>query len=84
MIMREKFPSGAARAVVFADRAPLPLGKIRPPAFPVFFAGTCFLKPLVFFGLESGHRLESLWKQTQSMVASFYVNTLHERAVMAG
>src|SRR5580700_2613454 len=60
MIVGEVFPSRASRAVVFAHRAPLALGEIRPPALPVFLAVAGFLEPLVFLGLKSGHCVESL------------------------
>src|SRR5262249_38214680 len=35
MLVRKIAPGIAVGGVVFADRAPLPLGEIRPPAFPV-------------------------------------------------
>src|SRR5579863_1597917 len=60
MIVREILPSRPTRAVVFAHRAPLPLGEIRAPALPVFLAVAVFFEPLIFFGLQSGHGLEPL------------------------
>src|SRR5215469_4134495 len=38
MVMRKKVPGGSGRAVVFTDRAPLPLRKIWAPAFPMNLA----------------------------------------------
>src|ERR1700738_1607787 len=35
VVMRQKFPGGAFRAIVLADGSPGPLGKVRPPALPV-------------------------------------------------
>src|ERR1700690_1545905 len=55
MIVREILPGRPTWAVVLAHRAPLPLGQIRAPALPVFFAAAVFLEPLIFFGLQSGH-----------------------------
>src|SRR5277367_982051 len=68
VIVREIFPSGPARAVVFAYRTPLALGEIRSPALPVFFACSVFLEPLVFRRLASGHGLEPLNGRAQIMV----------------
>jgi hypothetical protein len=48
MIMRKEFPSRAVRAVVFADCAPLALGKVRSPAVPVDFALTRFFETFFF------------------------------------
>src|SRR5215469_12642892 len=48
MVMRKVFPGSAVGAVIFADRAPLALGKIRSPALPVLLAQASFLKTLVF------------------------------------
>ena len=51
MIVREILPGGAVAAVVLADRAPLALAHIRPPA-PPSFAGFRRRKPTAFSRLE--------------------------------
>src|SRR6266403_2141112 len=38
MVVWKELPSGAVRAVVFADCSPLALGKVRSPALPMDFA----------------------------------------------
>ena len=48
VVVGEIFPSRAGGAVVFPYRAPLTLGKVRPPAFPVGFAAAIFLQSLLF------------------------------------
>src|SRR5258708_20439545 len=56
VVVREEFPSGAARTVILADGSPLPLRQIGPPALPMFLAGACFLETAVFGGLNAWHR----------------------------
>src|SRR5258706_9397072 len=51
--MRKIFPGCAARAVVLADRSPLPFGEIRSPALPVLLSDARFFEPAVFRGLYS-------------------------------
>src|SRR5580704_2953575 len=51
-VMRKIFPRSPARTVILAYRSPLPLGKIRPPTFPVLGALVGFLQAL-FFGCHS-------------------------------
>src|ERR1700693_1386197 len=41
-------PGVPIRAIVLANRPPLPLGKIRPPALPVNFTSLARLQPLLF------------------------------------
>ncbi len=48
-VVRKIFPRRPARTVILADRPPLPLGKIRPPALPVLGALVGFVQAL-FFG----------------------------------
>ena len=48
MIVRKIIPRVAVRAVVFADRPPLALGEIWPPAFPMDFPLDAGLQPLFF------------------------------------
>jgi hypothetical protein len=48
MVVWEIFPGGAARAVVFANSSPLPLGQIRTPALPIFFPGARLVEPPIF------------------------------------
>ena len=43
VIVREIIPGVAVRAVVFANRAPLAFGKIRPPALPMDLRARCWL-----------------------------------------
>src|SRR5579862_2300983 len=49
VFIRKIIPGVAVRAVIFAHRAPLALGQIWPPAFPVHFAQAIFFEPLLFF-----------------------------------
>src|SRR5229473_5644812 len=56
LVVREKFPGSAAGTVILTNRSPLPLGKIGPPALPMFLAGACFLETAVFGGLNAWHR----------------------------
>src|SRR5262245_23617550 len=55
VIVRKKLPGGSARAVVLAHRAPLALGKVRPPTLPILFARAIVFEPNVFSGLQSRH-----------------------------
>src|ERR1700722_3454759 len=48
MLVRKILPRRAVRTVILADRSPLPLGKIRPPAPPVLGALVGFLQALLF------------------------------------
>src|SRR5207248_11534490 len=53
VVVREIFPSRAAGAVILADRSPLPLRKIGPPALPMLLAASRFFEPAAFSGLGS-------------------------------
>src|ERR1700742_573376 len=55
VIVREMLPCSPVRAVVLADRAPLALAQIRPPA-PPGFTGFSRRKPAAFNGLEDATR----------------------------
>ena len=55
VVVREIFPSRAVRAVIFADRAPLALGKVGTPALPVFLARARFFEAAVFCSWDSWH-----------------------------
>src|SRR5262249_51984496 len=59
VIVREGVPGRAAGAVVFADRAPLPLGEIGPPSPPVGRPITRFLqsRSLVGHHVPHAHRV---------------------------
>ncbi len=48
-VVRKIFPRGSARTVILANRSPLPLGEIRPPALPMLGSLVGFLQAL-FFG----------------------------------
>ena len=57
MVVRKIFPGVAVRAVVLANRAPLALGEIGPPALPVNFAFAAGFEALFFrrdFGVGLG------------------------------
>src|SRR5438445_459989 len=69
VVVRKIFPSRAAGAVILADRSPLPLRKIRPPALPMLLAGARFFEPAVFSRLGSWHSWMALGKKFQAMVA---------------
>src|ERR1039457_6903458 len=79
MIVRQIVPRVAVRAVVLADRAPLPLGKIWPPALPVNFPVVAGLQPLYFgrhslvpYGRRCGigaGRIQELSRQAQFTLA---------------
>src|SRR6202012_4014608 len=55
VIVRETLPCSPVRAIVLADRAPLALAQIRPPATPGF-AGFSREKPAAFSGIEDASR----------------------------
>src|SRR5882762_8680202 len=48
MLVRKILPRSPVRAVILADRAPLPFGKIRPPSLPVFGVLVRFVEALFF------------------------------------
>src|SRR5918999_6612045 len=61
VVVREIVPRYAVSAVIFPHRAPLTLREVRPPAFPVHFAGPVLLKSKLFLchGLFSGFVVNS-------------------------
>src|SRR5581483_12088624 len=48
VLERKLLPRGAVRAVIFADGAPLAIGKIRSPAPPMLLAPRRFDQPALF------------------------------------
>ena len=56
LVVVEVFPRGAALAVVFPHRAPLPLRQVGPPAPPVGPTGVGLGEPPAFGGVERGAR----------------------------
>src|SRR5258708_8094878 len=62
VLVREKFPGSAARAVVFANRAPLALGEVWSPAFPIALSYFVIFQATVFGRLKSGHEWRLLQK----------------------
>src|SRR5579864_6496016 len=48
-VVRKIFPRRSPRTVILANRSPLPLGKVRPPALPMLGALVRFVQTL-FFG----------------------------------
>src|SRR2546428_8271892 len=71
VVVRKKFPGCSARTVIFADRSPLPLGEVGPPALPVLLSNARFFEPAVFGGLDSWHGWIALGQKFQAMVALF-------------
>src|SRR5690349_5517538 len=55
VVVRKILPGRAVGAVVFANRAPLALGKIRAPALPMFLACARFFQAMVFGRGNSWH-----------------------------
>src|SRR5439155_15118278 len=51
VIVREVIPDIAVGGIVLADGAPLPLGKVRAPAFPVFGSLGVLVEAMDFGGL---------------------------------
>src|ERR1017187_6255649 len=49
MLVRKIFPCSSLRAVILANRSPLPLGEIRTPALPMLCVLVGFVQAL-FFG----------------------------------
>src|SRR5580704_13872130 len=74
VVVRKVFPRGAAGAVVLSDRSPLPLGKIRAPALPIFLPCLRLFEPPVFGCQQSRHG--SIRPSATSIVA-FPVRTEH-------
>src|SRR6202044_4194036 len=56
MVMGEKIPGIALFAVIVADRAPLPLGEVRPPLLPGHALVTHTTQPSSFYDLTRGNR----------------------------
>src|SRR5260370_9436017 len=65
VVVRKKFPGCAAQAVILANRSPLPLGEVGPPALPMLLAGARIFEPAVFRGLDSWHGRMNLGKKVQ-------------------
>src|SRR2546429_7011969 len=69
MVVRDMFPRGAVPAVIFANRAPLALGKVRSPALPILLVRAPFFEPAIFRRWGSWHRAMCLKRKAISMVA---------------
>src|SRR5713101_5174120 len=84
MVVREILPGRAAGAVVLAHRAPLTLGEIRPPSFPVRSARCGCFQALLFRGQSSFAHLSKLSRARPSpdVPGSFGRGLLHGRVVM--
>src|SRR5579864_7208820 len=75
-VVRKIFPRRSPRTVILANRSPLPLGKVRPPALPMLGALVRFVQTLFFGchrevprsgpvkGSEKGSTHFSLWVLT--------------------
>jgi hypothetical protein len=48
LVVRERFPGGPVRAVVFADGSPGPFAEIGAPAFPMFLPAGVFIETSLF------------------------------------
>src|SRR5438445_4586288 len=71
VVVRKKLPGCSARTVILADRSPLPLGKIGPPALPVLLSNARFFEPAVFRGLVSWHGWVALSRETFRLWSHF-------------
>src|SRR5215472_9379588 len=69
MVVREVFPRGAVAAVIFSNRAPLALGKVRAPALPILLFLASLFEAAIFCSWDSWHRAMSLRRKTLAMVA---------------
>src|SRR5207249_10466536 len=69
MVVRDMFPRGAVPAVIFANRAPLALGKVRSPALPILLVRAPFFEPAIFRRWGSWHRAMCLKRKAIAMVA---------------
>ena len=73
VVVRKIIPARAVLRIILAHRAPLPLGKIRPPALPVFSARGIFLQPL---GLGAGGRFHHWFLSGFGIHAAFEVTSV--------
>src|SRR5215469_11920781 len=71
MVVRKIFPRGAVPAVVFANRAPLALGKVGPPTLPILLVRASLFEAAVFYRRDSRHRAMSFMQKAPVMVAFF-------------
>src|SRR5262249_41713994 len=60
LLVGEVLPAGAVRGVVLADRAPLALGEVGPPALPVPLATGVLVEPAILGG-HAGRSPHDAW-----------------------